>query len=212
MNEQKLDALIERSLLFHEAVHAHLGALVPAEGPRRLVSFQAGLLSAEHGTAAVVLIGHGLYPSAYTLLRPQVESLVRGIWLLYVASETWVEKLSEPLTVESAGRANEGPMLAEMLKHLEASHSAPGPIVAQLKACRDVLWKGLNSYAHGGLHPLSRVLTGYPAELTYDQVRNANALVALAAQLSSILTGDPEAMKPVRRMHLDFRDCLHILN
>lgn len=46
---------------------------------------------------------------------------MRGIWLRYAASDAWVEKLSEPLTLENAKRANEGPMLAEMLKQLESN-------------------------------------------------------------------------------------------
>lgn len=212
MTEEKLISLIERTGSFHEAVYAHVSNLQPADEERYLVAFQAGILSLEHATGALVLIGHDLIPSAYTLMRPQYESLVRGIWLLHAASETWIEKLSEPLTVESAKRANEGPMLAEMLKQLESNDNAPKLIVEQLKAYRDVAWKGMSSYTHGGLHPLSRVLTGYPAELTYDMVRNSNAVVCLTAQLASILTGDRHAMEPVRRLHADFADCIPILS
>jgi hypothetical protein len=212
MRDSKLTALIERTGLLHEAVYEHVSTLIPADGQRCLVAFQAGILSMEHATAALVLVSQGLVPSAFTLMRPQYESLVRGIWLLHAASDTWVQKLSEPLTVESARRANEGPMLAEMLKQLETSEDAPGHIVEQLKVCRDVTWKGMNSYAHGGLHPLSRVLTGYPAQLSFDMVRNSNAVVALATQLVSVLTGDPRDMGPVRQLHYDFSDCMLILS
>lgn len=158
-----------------------------------------------------MLIEHRLFPTAYTLMRPQYECLVRGVWLLHAASEAWVEKLAEPLTLESAKRANEGPMLAEMLKELALSPNSPTPIVNQLKQYRDTAWKAMNSYAHGGLHPLSRVLTGYPAQLTYDVVRNSNAIMALATQLTSILSGDPRNMEPVRRFHMEFADCLPML-
>lgn len=212
MSDQRLNTLLVRTAQFHQAAHAHIGNLAPAEGTRYLVAFQAGLLSLEHATGAFVLIGQGFFPSAYTLMRPQYECLVRGIWLLHAASDTWVEKLAEPLTLESAKRANEGPMLAEMLKQLESSPSSPGPIVEQLKQYRDATWKAMNSYAHGGLHPLARTLTGYPAQLTCDVVRNSNAIISLATQLSSILSGDPLNMQPVRRFHIEFADCLPILN
>jgi hypothetical protein len=211
MSEERLNKLLERTARFHEAVHAHVGGLVPAGRARPHVAFQAGLLSLEHATGAFVLIRQGLFPSAFTLMRPQYECLVRGIWLLYAASETWVGKLAEPLALESAKRANEGPMLAEMLKELETSSNSPRPIVEQLKQYRDATWKAMNSYAHGGLHPLSRMLTGYPAQLTYDAVRNSNAAMALATQLTSILSGDPLNMEPVRRLHIEFADCLPIL-
>ncbi len=212
VSEERLITLLERTAQFREAVYAHIGNLVPAEGTRYLTAFQAALLSLEHATAASVLIGQGLFPSAYVLMRPQYECLVRGIWLLHAASDTWVGKLSEPLTLESAKRANEGPMLAEMLKQLESAASSPGPLVEQLKQFRDVTWKALNSYAHGGLHPLARTLTGYPAQLTYDVVRNSNAVLALTTQLASILSGDPLHMAPVRRFHIEFADCLPILS
>jgi hypothetical protein len=211
INDEELTALLERTGAFQEAVHAHVNNLIPVEERRYLVAFQAGLLSLEHATGALVLIGQGLFPPAYSLMRPQYESLVRGIWLLHAASDSWVEKLGEPLTLENAKRANEGLMLAEMLKELEKSSTAPGPIVGQLKEYRDVTWKALNSYAHGGLHPLSRTLAGYPAQLTYDVVRNSNAVVALATQLVSILSGDPRNMEPVRKFHVEYSDCLPIL-
>lgn len=212
MSEEKLTALLERTAAFHEAVQSHVHALIPFDDSRSNVAFQAGLLSLEHATGAFVLINIELLPSAYALMRPQYESLVRGIWLLHGASDTWVQKLGEPLTLDTAKRANEGPMLAEMLKGLEACSTAPQAIVSQLREYRDVTWKALNSYAHGGLHPLARTATGYPAQLTYDVMRNSNAIAALTTQLLSILTGDPGQMEPVRRLHINFADCLPILN
>lgn len=212
MSEEEINGLINRTNLFQAEVHAHVGQLLPFEGARYQIAFQANLLSLEHASGALVLIGQGLFPSAYALMRPQFESLVRGIWLLYAATDTWVEKLGEPLTLENAKRANEGPMLADMLKGLDASAGAPKPIVEQLKQYRDVTWKALNSFSHGGLHPLSRTMTGYPAQLTYDVLRNSNAVVALAAQLASILTGNPESMKTIRYLHTEYADCLPLLN
>ena len=160
----------------------------------------------------LLLFDQGLFSSAIALTRPQFESLVRGVWLLHAASDNWVNKLAEPLTMESAKRANEGEGLAEMLKQLEANPAAPAGIVAQLREYKEVTWKAMNSYAHGGLHPLSRKMPGYPAQLIYDVIRNSNAVVALTAQLQSILTGMPENMWPVRQMHRDFVDVLPIIN
>jgi len=212
MSDERLNLLLNRTAIFVEAVHVHVATLTSAESVRAQVAFQAGLLSLEHGTAALTLIEQRFLPSAYTLLRPQYECLVRGVWLVHAASDAWVDKLSEPLTVQSAQRANEGPMLAEMLRELDAAPDSPKPVVAQLKEYRDVAWKAMSSYNHGGLHPLSRVLTGYPAQLTYDVVRNSNAVMALATQLVSIATGDPNSMAPVRKLHVTYADCLPLLS
>lgn len=208
MTEDKLSALLDRTTLFHTAVQRHVQALLPAPERRFEIAFQSGLLSLEHAVSAIVLFEQGLFSSGIALMRPQFESLVRGIWLLHASSDNWVDRLSEPLTMESAKRANEGLGLAEMLKQLDAAPKAPGHIVSQLKEYKEVAWKAMNSYAHGGLHPLSRTLTGYPAPLIYDVIRNSNAIVALTAQLQSILTGNPKSMEPVRQLHQQFEDVL----
>lgn len=212
MTEEKLLQLIERTATFHERVQQHVQTLNPYPEVRFITAFQSGLLSLEHAVSALVLFEQGLFSSAIALTRPQFESLVRGIWFLHAASENWVTKLSEPLTMESAKRANEGEGLAEMLKQLEANPDAPAGIVAQLREYKEVTWKAMNSYAHGGLHPLSRTMSGYPAQLIYDVIRNANAVVALTAQLLAILSGNPENMVPVRHMHTEFMDILPIVN
>ena len=212
MTEEKLLQLIERTATFHERVQQHVQTLTPYPDVRFITAFQSGLLSLEHAVSALVLFEQGLFSSAIALTRPQFESLVRGSWLLHAASENWVTKLSEPLTMESAKRANEGEGLAEMLKQLEANPDAPAGIVAQLREYKEVTWKAMNSYAHGGLHPLSRTMSGYPAQLIYDVIRNANAVVALTSQLLAILSGNPENMVQVRQMHTDFMDILPIVN
>jgi hypothetical protein len=131
---------------------------------------------------------------------------------MYAASDTWIEKLSRPLTAETAEATKDALMLAEMLKALRSSQSTPQALLSQLEACRDVMWKALNSYNHGGFHPLARCQTGYPLQLSYDVLRNSNAMVALASQLAAIVTGDGRNMLPVRALHTDFADCLPIIS
>lgn len=195
--EAKLNQLLVRTQAFHNAAVVHVTELRPIQDLRTLVAFQAGCLALEHSLAARSLIASDHLPSAFALFRPQFESLVRGIWLLHAASDGWIEKFNQPLTIASAKHANEGPGLADMLKELESNPMAPGPIVAQLREFKETTWKPLNSYTHGGIHPLNRLLSGYPPQLTFDAVRNANAVLALTLQLLSILTGDTRNMAPV---------------
>jgi len=207
---EKLERLIERSFELHEAIYEHVDSMQSAPFPRADIAFDAGLLALEHATAVLELIESGRVSSAFALMRPQFESLVRGIWLAHAASDLWVEKLSQPLTLNAQRQANEGPMLAEMLKQLEACPEAPNHIVAQLKEYRDISWKVLNSFNHGGIHPLSRSISGYPPKLLYDALRNSNAVLALTTQLLSIMSGDEKNIVPVRLIHLEFADCLPI--
>jgi hypothetical protein len=212
MPELEFAAFLERNGQFHHRVAEHLAQLVPYPEQRFDLALRSALLSAEHGTGAFVLVSGGLYAPGYTLLRPQFETLVRGIWLMYAASDTWIEKLSRPLTAEAAEAAKDALMLDKMLKALRAPGAAPPGLLDQLESCRDVMWKALNSYNHGGFHPLARFQTGYPRQLSYDVLRNSNAMLALASQLAAIVTGDQRNMVPVRTLHTDFADCLPIIS
>ncbi len=207
----ELNAFLDRTALFQEDVTKHLSALEPVPVERYLIAYQAGALSIEHGHSILLLIREGLHTSAMALMRPQFESLLRGVWLLYAATETWVEKLGQPLTHETANSANKAPMVADMLKELEAAADAPKHIVAQLREFQRETGKALNSFTHGGLHPLSRSANGYSAQLIYDVMRNANAVTALTGQLLVVLTADPANMAPLREMHVTYADCLHII-
>jgi hypothetical protein len=211
MTEQEFDLFLGRVADFHQTVAENVAELDPHPEPRYGLAFQSALLSIEHGSAAYVLIASRFHAPAYSLLRTQFETLVRGIWLMYAASDSWVEKLNQPLTVESAESTKDALMLDKMLKALRASESAPSALLDQLEACRDVMWKALNSFTHGGFHPLARASTGYPPQLNYDVLRNSNALISLASQLTAIVSGDPENMSPVRALHQNFADCIPIV-
>lgn len=209
---EELDHFLGRTTDFHTAVMAHLEALAPYQEQRFIVAFQSGLLAVEHATGALTLNLQGFHTSACVLMRPQFEAHLRGVWLMYAAKDSWVSKLSEPLTEDSARRTNTIPMPAAMFEELRQCADAPQPVIQQLEAYRDAAWKALNSYTHGGLHPLSRVASGFPAQLVFDVQRNSNAMLALSTQLLSILTGNPSAMTPVRRLHVEFADCLPIIH
>ncbi|NMF96177.1 hypothetical protein GPA27_02045 [Aromatoleum toluolicum] len=208
---QELDHFLGRTTNFHSAVMAHLEELVPYEDQRFVVAFQSGLLAVEHATSALLLNLQGFHTSSCALMRPQFEAHLRGVWLMYAAKDSWVGKLSEPLTEDSARRSNKIPMPAVMFEELRQSPEAPQPVVQQLEEYSEVTWRALSSYNHGGLHPLSRVTSGFPAQLVFDVQRNSNAMLALSAQLLTILTGVPSAMEPVRRLHVEFADCLPII-
>ena len=211
MDDHEFKTFIDRNAAFHQCVAENIADIEPHPDPRFALALQSATLSVEHGTAAYFLISSQFCAPGYSLLRTQMETLVRGIWLMYAASDTWVEKLSQPLTAETAESSRDALMLDKMLKALRATESAPPALLDQLDACRDVMWKALNSYSHGGFHPLSRAVTGYPPQLSFDVLRNSNALIALASQLAAIVSGIPENMDPVRALHRDFADCLPII-
>lgn len=211
MTEMDYERFLERVGAYHQRVAENTAEIESYPETRFFLALQSALLSIEHGAAAYVLIGGQLFAPGYSLLRTQFETLVRGIWIMYAASDSWIEMLSRPLTEENAQSSKDVLMLAKMFGALRESESAPTALLDQLEACRDTMWKALNSYTHGGFHPLARASTGYPPRLNYDVLRNSNALVALASQLAAIVSGNPENMIPVRALHHDFADCLPIV-
>lgn len=203
---------LARSIALHEAVLELTESFEPYPELHFELAFQSALLSMEHATAAMLLLQNEMEASGMALLRPQFESLVRAFWLMYAASEAQVEKLSMPLTQESARRGHDLPMLSEMLKRLEGTPEAPTHIVAQLQEYKDITWKALNSFTHGGIHPLSKYVTGYPPKLVFDTLCNSNGIFMMATQLLCILTGVPENQAQWRNLIDEFTDCCHPIN
>jgi hypothetical protein len=210
VGDEELSRLLDRTRRLHNTVARLTSETVPEADARFVAAFQSATLSMEHAVSAYLLLTQTLHASGFSLYRLQLETLVRGIWLLHAATDNWVEKLSQTLTIENANRANQMPMFKDMFDQLEKSN-APDHLVQTLTQYRDVTLKALNSFAHGGLHPIARTIEGYPPQLAYDAVRNSNGLVMIAAQLIAIVSNEGPDMDPVRKLHDEFADCIPLV-
>ncbi len=76
-------------------------------------------VSLEHAESLKILIANRNFTSALGLLRLQFESFVRGVWVMYAASDNAVSKLTAELNEENQRKANNLPMLSEMISQLE---------------------------------------------------------------------------------------------
>jgi hypothetical protein len=209
MTSTKYSTFISRTAQLHEAVGMHTSRLQIQNHPRAILSFKAGCLSLELAAGTLRLVQEANVSAAFALVRPQFECVVRGMWLLYMASDEWIEKLSQPLTKETAKQGNKAPMLKEMLESLGTRTEPPLQFtVRQLQEFHELGKVVLNSFTHGGMIPLARVGAAYPEWMVLNAIQNSNGVVALATQLLSVLTGDPRNMEPVRQLYEDFQDCL----
>ncbi|WP_316675766.1 DUF6988 family protein [uncultured Tolumonas sp.] len=211
MNRDEFDVFLNRCLKLQMELVQFTETINPAMHERFEVAFQSGVLAFEHYLAIFELIKSDLIAPGFSLFRPQYESLVRGIWLLHAASDNWIGKLNQTLNEESAKIGDKAPNLSEMLTQLKNESSAPQHIVEQLYEYKDATWKALNSYTHGGMHPLTRIKSGYPYQLMYNSLRNSNAVAALTGQLLAITTGDLQNMTPIRKLHVNYPDCFPII-
>lgn len=182
-----------------------------AEGSRVKSAAAAVDLSFEHSHALRALLALGTPNSAAVLMRSQYEALLRAGWLMYAASDLQVEQLAAPLSADSAAAAKNARGAEDMLKDLEkllTTMPTLRGLVLPLREIREVSWAALNSFVHGGLHPLARSRGGFPTKLAADLVRNSNGMLHMAARLLARLTPSADVAAQVDKLYLAFPSCL----
>jgi hypothetical protein len=162
-------------------------------------------VSLEHAESFKILLASRNFTSALGLLRLQFECLVRGMWVLYAASDTSLTTLTSELNEESQKLANKLPMLSEMISQLEKK--APKNAIDPILEFKEYSWKPLSSYVHGGLHAIDRHSKGYPIQLLEQALKASNGVNGLVAVFGSILTGQPQLTKDVYKSFDKFSDC-----
>ncbi|MCY1208327.1 hypothetical protein D9M68_139740 [compost metagenome] len=202
--------ILPRSAELHNAAVTCMGCAAPMDHPRTISAYQCALMSVEHAAGAVALLTIGMPNAAMALFRPQFETLIRGVWLLEAAGEKWVRQYHGPLTEESARAADKAPGLKVMFDELlNLEDPRVKDVVSHLDEYRQQSLRAMNSFTHGGMHPMSRSGTGYPLALIDNVVRCANGLVCYAAQMAALVSTDAQAnMVSVRALHADFQDCM----
>lgn len=199
--------------LFHETddFASQLSALADdlelfEESPRLIVSAVAVSLAHEHWAAVRPLLAARMLPSAVVVHRAQFEATVRSVWLAYAASDDDVLKVSEDLNSETEQFAKNMPSVAAMMEALNGK--APPQAVETLSRFKNTSWRALTSYAHAGLHAISRHRHGYPTPLIEDLLRNANGLGVVGYfQLVSIFGHQP-LQRDILTIAAQFTSCL----
>lgn len=175
------------------------------DSPKLSICANACLLSLEHASSLRILFAANAPHSATGLLRLQYEALLRAAWVLYAASELQLAKLTTQLDINSEQAANNLPGPADMLKALEAK--APTGLIQPLNEFKTVAMKGLNSFVHGGIHPLTRIKEGFPEVLALQLVRNSNGLMHFGYRMLASLAGSQAMMNQMTHLYGTFADC-----
>ncbi|WP_297769483.1 hypothetical protein [uncultured Alcanivorax sp.] len=127
------------------------------------------------------------------------------MWIFYAAPETALRKLTAELSEDSQKRANNLPMLSEMISHLE--RKAPKNAIDPILEFKEYSWKPLSSYVHGGLHAIDRHSKGYPTQILEQALKASNGVNGLVAVFGSILTGQHQLTKEVYKSFDEYSDC-----
>jgi hypothetical protein len=204
------DTLLSQSAKLESKLEAFFALPLTSPAIRWNACRQLISLGFEHAQSLKFLVSIGQYTSAAALLRVQYESLVRAIWMLYVATDEQVEDMMAELTHDSAKKANKLPMLSVMLIAIE--EKAPHAPVAHLNEFKHYSWRPLSSYVHGGIHAINRHSQGFPVLLVETMVKHSNGLLSLAGSFLLVIACIQPSEGRMTKIYQEFADCLPMLN
>lgn len=150
------------------------GLTIPAAERCRLA---AGCLdmALEHQKAIVLLTANSLFGSAAALVRLEFEAYVRGVWLLFCASDAQLEEFENDNISKSFGQ------LIDDIELLEAYN------VGTLSHVKNTSWAVMNSFTHSGFYQVVRrntadeIIPVYADSELLDALTSANSFGILAA-------------------------------
>lgn len=150
------------------------GLDIPSNDRARLA---AGCLdmALEHQKSIVLLTANALFGSAAALVRLEFDAYIRGIWLLYCASESEIEKFKKDKLEKTLGQ-----LIEDIEKH-EAFN------VGTLSRVKKASWKAMNSLTHSGFYQVARrnradeIAPNYYDEELVDALNTANSFGILTA-------------------------------
>jgi len=203
-----MEDLLEKS----EALNSEFSRIFdygPVDDSNRIVaSWIMCSVALEHSVSVRQLVMNGNYTSAICLCRSQFEAITRATWLFYAASDKKVDNtMADANTLSNT--AEQGPSNEDMIKAMKGK--APEQAVMMFTEFRDVQWRALNSYVHGGIHVLQRHGAGYPEQLIKEIIKSSNGLLSMTAMMAAILTGNLVIAKDVSRIQRSHEECLPIL-
>jgi hypothetical protein len=117
----------------------------------------------EHHRAMLLLVRNGKVGSAFAMARSIVESMFRGLWINFCATNAEIEEFE---------RKDELPLnMSQMAHAIDEKYRAQG----FFENFRKRSWASLCSYTHTGLFQLGRRFTGENLEPAYsdEEIREA---------------------------------------
>lgn len=143
----------------------------------------------EHQAAMEVLYKHELYGSMFSLLRILTESLVRGLWLQYSASDEEISQFKNGKVKKTFG---------ELIEAIERSIGDEQKVLSGFK---DQAWTAMNSFTHTGFMQIARrhgegtVGANYQPEEIGKVLSVAGALGLICAAQLATISGKSELVK-----------------
>ncbi len=209
VSENDIDQLIVRSEQFQNELFSIFHEFKFGDDNRSAAVIAMCNITQEHAISLRELTKNRLLTSAMAMLRLQYEALVRAIWILYAASDSAINKLIAPLTLENAQAAKNGQInVLKMMEEIEKK-GAPG-VHRHLNEFKDYSWHTLNSFVHSGIHAVNRSNRGFPGDMLYSAIRQSNNLLHMSAIALQELTDDRKLAMKILSLYKKHADCLQL--
>lgn len=204
-------AQLVRAHEFHYSLRRELigeteRAIPPSD--RNNAAYSYCKIGLEHGAGFQMLLGDDNPTSALAIVRLQYEAVLRCAWIVFAASDDWVEKFSARPTSNEGKEPAEFLRVFEMLEQLQRSKADP-MIHLSLSTLKEKAWDSLNSYTHGGLRLMIRSLEGFEDELLLWMLRTTNSLSYMSSQLLAFVANDPACSHRLNSVRKAMPDCMH---
>lgn len=118
----------------------------------------------EHHAAIVLLTKHLLYGSAAALIRSEFEAHVRGIWLLFCASDAEIDRFKKNKLMKNFGN---------LIKEIEKIETYSEGTFSYVK---EKSWEVMNSFTHTGFYQVIRRNTDTEIRPNYSEAEILDAL------------------------------------
>ena len=147
-----------------EKLSGYLSGLNVKNEGRHRISAALLHIADGHFQAIIILFEKKLYASAFALLRAQIETSLRGAWVLHC---------NDDVVVNEAVQKDKFPKLSEVIVLLEQLEGFKhGRLSKLLAPCK----KALHSYTHGGSYQIASHLTPDSIEASFSDELVADAM------------------------------------
>ena len=187
---------IDKSYTWMMASNALIDGIGFVGNERNRIAISLLHLSNDHQKGIHLLIDNELASSAFALLRPQFEALVRGLWFHRCATEKEIEKFL---------KKKEPPRINDMIQAIEETHAYSH---GSLSALKSKIWKLLNDFTHGGLAQVlarntdEQIISNYSLEQMNALLDKSVDISLVASIETALIAENSELSIALKELHV----------
>ena len=195
-----LETEIDNSEKLTQWLDEKIDGLEISSDDRYLIAAGCLDMALEHQKSIILLSANHLYGSAAALVRLIFESHVRGVWILYCASDKQIEQFKNDKLDKNFHQ------LIEEIEKIDAFN------VGTLSHVKEKSWAIMNSFTHSGFWQVVRrnkpgeIAPNYTDNEIIDALRTANSFAILAAFTIANMSKDEGLVKEIYERGMEYFD------